>query len=113
MTTLHQSSQGTLTENRMTVVEGWLAGRLLTRPPQPTDLPAELKTSMVENMVRNNKAYITEEPSGSMTFTGNRTECSLLLLTRSWGIDFRTVREEMDDRLHQVGEEDVGGGRQF
>ena len=39
----------------MTVVEGWLAGRLLTRPPQPSDLPPNLRTALVENMVRNNK----------------------------------------------------------
>ena len=54
------------------MVEGWLAGRLLERPPQATDLPLDLKTAMVENMVRNNKAYITEEANGTMTFTGNR-----------------------------------------
>ena len=31
---------GTLTENRMTVVEGWFAGRKYNQVPQPGDLPA-------------------------------------------------------------------------
>lgn len=31
---------GTLTENRMTVVEGWFAGRMYDKVPQPEDLPA-------------------------------------------------------------------------
>ena len=42
----------------MTVVEGWLAGRLLTRPPQASDLPTNLRTALVENMVRNNKVCV-------------------------------------------------------
>ena len=37
-----------------------------------------------------------------MIFTGNRTECALLLLVRSWGLEFRVIREELDCRLHQV-----------
>ena len=49
------------------------------------------------------QAYIAEERNGQMVFTGNRTECALLLLTRAWGLDFRDIREEMDERLHQVG----------
>lgn len=31
---------GTLTENRMTVVEGWFAGKKYSQVPQPGDLPA-------------------------------------------------------------------------
>ena len=49
------------------------------------------------------QAYIAEERNGQLVFTGNRTECALLLLTRAWGLDFRDIREEMDERLHQVG----------
>ena len=30
---------GTLTENRMTVVEGWIAGKKYDQVPQPGDLP--------------------------------------------------------------------------
>jgi len=32
---------GTLTENRMTVVEGWFAGKKYDKVPQPEDLPAD------------------------------------------------------------------------
>ena len=32
---------GTLTENRMTVVEGWFAGKKYDKVPEPEDLPAD------------------------------------------------------------------------
>ena len=37
--TCHLLQTGTLTENRMTVVEGWFAGKKYDQVPQPGDLP--------------------------------------------------------------------------
>ncbi|GAX73955.1 hypothetical protein CEUSTIGMA_g1405.t1 [Chlamydomonas eustigma] len=101
-TAICSDKTGTLTENRMKVVEGWFAGRLVKRTPQLEDVPPSLRSSLVENLVRNNKAYIAEAGSGSMTLTGNRTECALLLLAKKWGVNFQVMRDQLDGRLHRM-----------
>lgn len=34
-----------------------------------------------------------EEANGQITFVGNRTECALLMLVRSWGEDYHQIRQ--------------------
>ena len=40
-TTICTDKTGTLTQNRMTVVEAWLAGTVVSQPPTLADLPCE------------------------------------------------------------------------
>ena len=55
-TTICSDKTGTLTENRMTVVAGWFAGRLWDAPPALADLPAALASSLQVNIALNSKA---------------------------------------------------------
>lgn len=44
---------GTLTENRMTVVEGWFAGKKYDKVPQPEDLPADFFNTLQASVAVN------------------------------------------------------------
>ena len=55
-TTICSDKTGTLTENRMTVVAGWFAGRLWDAPPALAELPAALASSLQTNIALNSKA---------------------------------------------------------
>mmetsp|Transcript_8941 Transcript_8941/g.29390 ORF Transcript_8941/g.29390 Transcript_8941/m.29390 type:complete len:1038 (+) Transcript_8941:510-3623(+) len=69
---------GTLTENRMTVVEGWFAGKKETSMP-PT-LSAPVVDCLARGIALNSKAFLVPEEDGRISFVGNRTECALLML---------------------------------
>ena len=56
-TTICSDKTGTLTENRMTVVAGWFAGRLWDAPPALADLPSALASSLQTNIALNSKAW--------------------------------------------------------
>jgi hypothetical protein len=49
---------GTLTENRMTVVEGWFSGQQYSRLPAPTDLPKTALDAIGLNSSMNSKASL-------------------------------------------------------
>lgn len=46
---------GTLTENRMTVVEGWFAGKVFTHVPAANELPDDVLDSLSMNCSMNSK----------------------------------------------------------
>lgn len=55
-TAICSDKTGTLTENRMTVVQGWFADELWTKPPALGDLPETLADAIKMNIALNSKA---------------------------------------------------------
>lgn len=75
---------GTLTENRMTVVELYQDGRV-AQPEQLDSLP------MLRNFCVNSTANV--EFADQLKFIGNPTECALLVAAHKAGQDYRTIRQ--------------------
>ncbi|KAI8477413.1 MAG: hypothetical protein J3K34DRAFT_453016 [Monoraphidium minutum] len=101
-TAICSDKTGTLTENRMTVTEGWFAGTKLDHAPAKEELHPELLQELALNCALNSKAHLIEESPDLVSFIGNRTECALLMLARKWGADYAALREEWGPNVAHV-----------
>ena len=79
---------GTLTENRMTVVDVWTEGGFC-------DVAALRSEPMLQNFCINGTADLYEE-EGNIRFVGNPTEGALLVAAGKCGVDYKAVREGAD-----------------
>jgi P-type Ca2+ transporter type 2C len=106
-TNICSDKTGTLTENRMTVVEGWFADTVHSAkefgsPSKP--VPSEqIRAILAENCCINRQAYlVTKDEEGNElhrpSIIGNKTEGALILLARSWGFDYEQLTAE---RFHE------------
>lgn len=101
-TNICSDKTGTLTENRMTVTEGWFAGKKFDACPAPGDISGELLKELQTNIALNSKAFLMEGEKGKIEFVGNRTECALLMLMRQWGEDYVAWRANRAADLVQL-----------
>ncbi|WP_088226519.1 calcium-translocating P-type ATPase, PMCA-type [Desulfosporosinus sp. FKB] len=80
---------GTLTENKMTVVEAWCNG-------QESSAVSLNCPALLENLCLNTTADITKKDS-HYTFLGNPTECSLLVYADTNQINYRDYRKQFGE----------------
>ncbi|PNW74900.1 hypothetical protein CHLRE_12g505350v5 [Chlamydomonas reinhardtii] len=100
-TAICSDKTGTLTENRMTVVEGWFAGQQFDHLPDPSELPREVCDELKLNCALNSKAFVIEA-GPKVDFVGNRTECALLMMIKTWGCTYTAVREEYEASVYKM-----------
>ncbi|GAX78129.1 hypothetical protein CEUSTIGMA_g5571.t1 [Chlamydomonas eustigma] len=101
-TAICSDKTGTLTENRMTVVEGWFAGERRSSVPGVKELPPGLLNELTMNIAMNSKAFLTDTLSGRVGYVGSSTECALLLQLRSWGVEYTEFRARHDKDVVQL-----------
>lgn len=98
---------GTLTTNRMTVVESYIAGKQYKTTPAYNDLPAKTADLMVRAISINSgytSQIIAPETKGQLPKqVGNKTECALLGFVLDLGKKYETYRTEVpEDKIYKV-----------
>ncbi|XP_011605873.1 plasma membrane calcium-transporting ATPase 1-like [Takifugu rubripes] len=106
-TAICSDKTGTLTMNRMTVVQAYIAGRFYKNVPEPDLVPAKILDLLVLG-IGVNCAYTTkimppEKEGGLPRQVGNKTECALLGLALDLRRDYQSIRNEIpEERLFKV-----------
>lgn len=89
-TNICSDKTGTLTQNRMTVVDAWVAGE-----PLGGDLAPKVSSLVSEGIAVNSTAVLVNGGNDGMSVLGNKTEGALLLYLREFlNVDYAEVRSK-------------------
>ncbi|XP_057693208.1 plasma membrane calcium-transporting ATPase 1-like isoform X2 [Corythoichthys intestinalis] len=106
-TAICSDKTGTLTMNRMTVVQAYVAGCYHKKVPEPSLVPAKILDLLVLG-IGVNCAYTTkimppDKEGGLPRQVGNKTECALLGLSLDLKRDYQSIRNEFpEEKLFKV-----------
>ncbi|AWP07893.1 putative plasma membrane calcium-transporting ATPase 1-like [Scophthalmus maximus] len=106
-TAICSDKTGTLTMNRMRVVQAYISGSYYKEVPESSKIPAKTLDLLILG-IGVNCAYTTkimppEKEGGLPRQVGNKTECALLGLTLDLHRDYQAIRNEIsEERLFKV-----------
>ncbi|KNC83376.1 calcium-translocating P-type ATPase, PMCA-type [Sphaeroforma arctica JP610] len=98
-TTICSDKTGTLTQNKMTVVRGYIAQQNTTLEETESPLPLRVDEKVIEllsvGIATNTTAYV---PEGHTEFVGNKTESALIGYIKEMGYDYKLIRRSVDQK---------------
>jgi magnesium-transporting ATPase (P-type) len=85
---------GTLTQNRMTVVKGFVGGEFNADTKEfASNCQDDARRRLAENIAMNSTAFLTKTKLGHVETIGSKTECALLMLSEEMGEHYEPIRE--------------------
>ncbi|TYZ58351.1 hypothetical protein PybrP1_000823 [[Pythium] brassicae (nom. inval.)] len=104
-TTVCSDKTGTLTTNRMTVMQIWIGDQEFSSAVEAVGAMAPpTKDALCNGIAVNSTAEILppKVPGGQPEHTGNKTECALLQFIRDGGVEYPAIREETEGATEVV-----------